>query len=92
MSASREKQNRRERVNSGWIDPKTAREAQQRRQEKRTSVLYDVIAVVFLAVAAAALIYRSKIIPKSTRPSPLTGRSTPPEKWTSISRTPTGVS
>ena len=37
MSASREKQNRQ--AAAGQTDPKTAREAQQRREEKRSNLL-----------------------------------------------------
>ena len=64
MSASREKQNRQEQASSGWVNPKTTREAQQRKEQKRTSILYGIIAVVFVAVAIAAVIYRSNLIPK----------------------------
>ena len=77
MSASREKQNRQERANTGWVDPRTAREAQQRKQEKRTSVLYGVIAVVFLAVAVAAVIFRTNLIPKTATAATIDG-----EKYT----------
>ena len=34
MSASREKKTRQDQVSSGWTDPKTAREAQQRKEQK----------------------------------------------------------
>ena len=77
MSASREKQNRQEQVSSGWVDPKTAREAQQRKQEKRSNRLYGVIAVVFVLVAVAAIIYRSNIIPKMSTAATIDG-----EKYT----------
>ena len=77
MSASREKQNRQEQVSSGWVDPKTAREAQQRKQEKRSNRLYGLIAVVFVLVAVAAIIYRSNIIPKMSTAATIDG-----EKYT----------
>ena len=73
MSASREKQNRQEQASSGWIDPKTAREAQQRKQEKRSNTLYGIIAVVFVLVAAAAILYRSNIIPKMSTAATIDG-------------------
>lgn len=73
MSASREKQNRQEQVSSGWVDPKTAREAQQRKQEKRSNLLYGTIAVVFVLVAVAAIIYRSNIIPKMSTAATIDG-------------------
>ncbi|WP_298018556.1 peptidylprolyl isomerase [uncultured Dysosmobacter sp.] len=73
MSASREKKNRQDQVSSGWSDPKTAREAQQRKEEKRTNVLYTVIAVVFVVVAAAAIIWRSNIIQKTATAATIDG-------------------
>ena len=48
MSASREKQNRQ--AQAGQTNPKTAREAQQRREQKRSSILYGLIALAFVAV------------------------------------------
>ena len=63
MSASREKQLRQEQI--GQPDPKTAREAQQRKQEKRSNILYGTIAVVFVIVALASIIWRSNIIERS---------------------------
>ena len=48
MSASREKKSRQEQTGSGWNDPKTAREAKERKEERRTNILYGTIGVVFL--------------------------------------------
>lgn len=64
MSASREKQNRQ--AGAGRTDPKTAREAQQRKEEKRNNLLYGVIAAVFLIVVIASVVWRSDLIPKMT--------------------------
>ena len=64
MSASREKQTRQEQASSGWIDPKTVREAQQRKQERRSNILYGVIAVVFVIAAVVTIVWRSNLIPK----------------------------
>lgn len=75
MSASREKQNRQEQASSGWVDPKTAREAQQRKQEKRSNLLYGIIAVVFVLVAAVAIIYRTNIIPKVATAATIDGEN-----------------
>ena len=63
MSASREKQLRQEQI--GQPDPKTVREAQQRKEQKRSNILYGVIAIVFVIVAITSIIWRSNIIPKS---------------------------
>jgi len=73
MSASREKQNRQEQASSGWVDPKTVREAEQRKKEKRSNLLYGVIALVFVVVAVASIIYRSNIIPKLTTAATIDG-------------------
>ena len=75
MSASREKQLRQEKI--GQPDPKTAREAQQRKQEKRSNILYGTIAVVFVIVALASLIWRSNIIERSATAATIDG-----EKYT----------
>lgn len=64
MSASREKQNRRS--GAGRTDPKTAREAQQRKEEKRSSLLYGAIAAVFLIVVIVSAVWRSDLIPRMT--------------------------
>jgi len=64
MSASREKKNRLEQ--SPDLDsPKTAREIQQRKEEKRSNILYGTIAVVFVIVAVICVIWKSNIIPKT---------------------------
>lgn len=67
MSASREKQARQERINSGWVDPKAVKAAEQRKQEKRSNTIYAIIAVVFVLVIAAALIWRSGTIQKNSK-------------------------
>lgn len=73
MSASREKKNRQDQIGSGWSDPKTAREAQQRKEEKRSNILYTVIAVVFVVVAVACIIWRSNIIQKTATAATIDG-------------------
>lgn len=64
MSASREKQNRR--AAAGQTDPKAAREAQRRKEEKRNSLLYGAIAAVFAIVVIASAVWRSDLIPRMT--------------------------
>jgi len=57
MSESNEKQmNELETAES--VDPKAVREEEQRKAEKRSKVMYTVIAVAFVIVAAIALIWR----------------------------------
>ena len=75
MSASREKQNRQ--AAAGQTDPKTAREAQQRREEKRTNLLYGVIAAAVLIAVIVSLVWRSDFIPKITTAATIDG-----EKYT----------
>ncbi len=77
MSASREKKNRQELAGSGWSDPRTAREAQQRKEQKRSSILYGAIAAVFVVVAVITLIWKSNIIQKTATAAVIDG-----EKYT----------
>lgn len=77
MSASREKQNRQELAGSDWVDPKTVQDEQQHKKEKRSSILYGIIAVVFVIVAIAAIIWRSNVIPKYAAAATIDG-----EKYT----------
>lgn len=62
MSASKEKKNRQTDVD--WTNPKTAREAQQRKEEKRTNLLYGLIAAAFVIVAVICVIWRANLISK----------------------------
>lgn len=66
MSASREKKNRQELANSGWVDPKVVKEAEQRKKEKRSNAVYGIIAAIFVIVIAVALVWRSNIIQKNS--------------------------
>ena len=75
MSASREKQLRQEQI--GQPDPKTAREAQQRKQEKKSNLLYGAIAIVFVVVALASILWRSNILTRSATAATIDG-----EKYT----------
>ena len=56
MSASREKKARQEFNASGAVEPKAAREAQERAKQRRSNWLYGGIAIVFVLVAAALLV------------------------------------
>jgi len=73
MSASREKQNRQ--AAAGKTDPKTAREAQQRKEEKRTSLLYGIIAAAVLIAVIVSAVWRSDLIPKMTTAATIDGQS-----------------
>ena len=71
MSASREKQLRQEQI--GQPDPKTAREAQQRKQEKRSNRLYGANAIVFVIVALGSILWRSNILTRSATAATIDG-------------------
>ena len=77
MSASREKQNRQDRAESGVVDPKAIDAAEQQKKEKRSNALYTVIGVVFLIFAIMAVVWRSNIIPKTATAATIDG-----EKYT----------
>ena len=65
MSASRERKKRQEFAASGATDPKAAREAEKRARERKGNILYAVIGVVFVAVAAFLLVYNSGILQRN---------------------------
>lgn len=73
MSASREKQNRQ--AKAGQSDPKTAREAQQQKEQKRSNILYGAIAVVFLIVVVISVIWRADVIPRMSTAAVIDGKS-----------------
>lgn len=75
MSASREKQNRQ--AANRQADPKTAREAQQRREEKRANLLYGVIAAAVVLAVIVSLVWRSNLIPRMSTAATIDG-----EKYT----------
>jgi parvulin-like peptidyl-prolyl isomerase len=58
MSASREKKTRREMAASGTPDPKQARKEEERMKQRRSNMLYGIIAGVFALVAVGLLISR----------------------------------
>lgn len=66
MSASNENQ-------TAKSTPKTAHEAQQRKEEKRSNILYGTIAVVFVIVALATVLWRSNIIARSATAATIDG-------------------
>lgn len=66
MSASREKKKRHDvMATNGGVDPKTAREAEQRAAEKKSNLLYTGIAVAFVVVFAGLIVYNSGIVQRS---------------------------
>ncbi len=62
MSASREKKTRQELAASGIPDIKDIRAAEDRKKQRRSNWLYGSIAIIFVVVAAALLIWNSNVI------------------------------
>lgn len=75
MSASREKKSRVDQTATGWSDPKTAREAQQRKEERRSNIMYGTIAVIFVIVAAVTFIWKSNIVQKTATAVTIDGKN-----------------
>lgn len=66
MSASREKKTRQDPAEVSFAsDPKTAREAQQRKEERRSNAVYAAIAIVFVIVAIVSITWKSNVIQKN---------------------------
>ena len=61
MSASREKKVRQEQQSSGYTDPKTAKEAKEHREAKRSNTIYLLVAIAFVVVATISLVWKSGI-------------------------------
>lgn len=73
MSASREKKNREDLTGTARHDPKTAHAAQEQKAMKRSNFLYGTIAVVFVVVAAASIVWRTNLIPKNATAATVNG-------------------
>ena len=69
MSASREKKLRQDQTASGYVDPKAEKELEKKKAEKRSNVLYSVIAVLFVLVVAASFLWRSNVISRNATAS-----------------------
>lgn len=73
MSASKEKKNRQELASSGWTDPKTAREAQQRKAERKSDILYAVVGIAFVAVAVVTMVWKSGVVQQKATAATVNG-------------------
>ena len=67
MSASRERKKRQEFLASGGMDRKAQREAEQRAAERKSTILYSTIAILFVAITAFLLVYNSGILQRKAK-------------------------
>ena len=65
MSASREKKTRQEMAASGIPDMKDIHAAEEKAKQRRSNWLYGSIAIIFVVVAVALLIWNSNVIQRS---------------------------
>ena len=75
MSASREKKNRQELNASGYVDPKTTRAAEEKAKNRRSNLLYALLGVVFVAVAAVAVINNTHVLERSAKAYTVNGET-----------------
>ena len=67
MSASREKKNRQELHAQGYVDPKKIREAEAKAAEKKSKVIYGIIAALFVIVAVVCLVINSGVLERNAK-------------------------
>ena len=61
MSASREKKNRQELAAQGHVDPRVERQQKEAAERKKNKLIYGGVAILFVIVAVAVLLYNSGI-------------------------------
>ena len=66
MSASREKKARQELNESGYVDPRKAREAKEKAKERRSTRIYTAVIVAF--VLLGVVLFASAASRRATRP------------------------
>lgn len=75
MSASREKKSRQEQIASGYVDPKVARAAEEKAKARRSNMLYAVLAIIFVGVAAIAIISNSHVTERNAKAYTVNGET-----------------
>ncbi len=79
MSASREKKNRQDLTQQeGYVDAKAQRAAEERRSQRKSSILYIAVAVVFVIVAVILGISKSGILQKNATALTVDGKNFTP--------------
>ncbi|MBR7146711.1 MAG: peptidylprolyl isomerase [Oscillospiraceae bacterium] len=74
MSASREKKNRQQLTQSGYVDPKVIREQEKKAQERKNNRMYAIGAIVFAIVAVVVLTLNSGIIQRGSTAVTIDGK------------------
>lgn len=75
MSASREKKSRQELNASGYVDPKVTRAAEEKAKARRSNLIYALIGVAFVAVAAVSIIFNSHVIDRNAKAYSVNGET-----------------
>ena len=65
MSASRERRKRQEFYANGGVDPKAAREAEQKKAERRSNIFYAALGIGFVVIAVFLVVYNSGVFKRS---------------------------
>ena len=79
MSASKEKKIRKQqRTAADWVDAKAVRQEQERKAQKRSNLIFGVVAVLFVAVAAVSLVWNSGILQKNAQAITIQGETYSP--------------
>lgn len=73
MSASREKKNRQEKAAQGYVDPKVIREAEEKAAQKKSKMLYGIIAALFVIVAVVCLVINSGVLQRNAKAVSING-------------------
>ncbi len=74
MSASREKKNRQQLNQSGYVDPKVIREQEKKAQERKANRMYAIGAIIFAIVAVVVLTLNSGIIQRGSTAVTIDGK------------------
>lgn len=75
MSASREKKSRQELNASGYVDPKVTRAAEEKAKARRSNLIYALIGIAFVAVAAVSIIFNSHVIDRNAKAYSVNGET-----------------
>ena len=75
MSASREKKARQELNATGYVDPKVTRAAEEKAKNRRSSLLYALLGIVFVAVAVIAVINNTHMLERGAKAYTVNGET-----------------